>query len=78
MRARARIPDIEKIEMLGLPRSTTNRLRAHGVASIAHLCALRASDLLKMRGVGERSVNSIRWALERLGCELRAEDEVQP
>ena len=69
----ARIADDERIEPLGLPLFITNCLRGNGVSLVTHLCACRASDLLKFPGIGPRSVRHIRKALASRDRHLRAE-----
>ncbi|WP_395066145.1 DNA-directed RNA polymerase subunit alpha C-terminal domain-containing protein [Paraburkholderia silvatlantica] len=61
-----------RIEALGLHSRITNRLRAGGVYRVADLCACSAEDLLRLPGIGKRSIAGVQQAITRAGFSLRA------
>jgi DNA-directed RNA polymerase subunit alpha len=52
---------------LGLSVRTTNCLDEHGICTIGDLLASRREDLLKIANFGEKTLEDVYRALERLG-----------
>ncbi|WP_028210753.1 hypothetical protein [Paraburkholderia mimosarum] len=65
------------IEALCLPNTVTRKLASAGIATVADLCALRASDIqIKVPSVGPVAVERIREVLSLYGLDLLADEEV--
>ncbi len=52
---------------IGLPVRTTNCLEERGIFTVAQLVASRPEDLLKIANFGEKTLEEVYLALERLG-----------
>ncbi|GAB4135736.1 DNA-directed RNA polymerase subunit alpha C-terminal domain-containing protein [Thermopirellula anaerolimosa] len=52
---------------IGLPVRTTNCLEDRGIFTVAQLVASRPEDLLKIANFGEKTLEEVYLALERLG-----------
>jgi DNA-directed RNA polymerase alpha subunit len=63
------------VDSLDINFRVANRLRAAGIYRVCALCRCRASDLMKLRGFGVRSLLEVEAALLRVGRSLRAEKQ---
>lgn len=61
------------VDTLGLSTRTGNCLRRAGIDKIGQLCEYNAKELLKIRNMGERSVQELKECLELLGLNLHEE-----
>lgn len=66
-------PAKAKIEELGLSSRTANALEEGGVKSVAGLIRKTASALKELDGIGDKAVDEISEALDKLGLELKGE-----
>ncbi len=57
---------------IGLPVRTTNCLEERGIFTVAQLVASRPEDLLKIANFGEKTLEEVYLALERLGFYRRS------
>ena len=63
--------DDDSIENLCLPWRIVDALEQEGVTKITELCAMTEEELLEIWGIGGRSVEAIKEALEEEGLRLR-------
>ncbi|MEX3950596.1 DNA-directed RNA polymerase subunit alpha C-terminal domain-containing protein [Paraburkholderia sp. EG287A] len=67
----ATIRPAQDIDVLCLPKQMTRRLRAHGITTVAELCAKRPADILAVTWFGPDTVREIREVLQTYGLDLR-------
>jgi len=64
---------IELISELDLPLIVINSLERAGITEIDELTEKSISQLLKIRGIGEKALSDIRKGLDRIGLELNGD-----
>jgi DNA-directed RNA polymerase subunit alpha len=62
-----------KIDDLNLSSRTTNALMMAGIKSVAGIVRKREQDLYEVEGLGEKAVEEIKEAIEKLGLTLKSE-----
>lgn len=60
-----------KIDDLNLSSRTVNALMMAGIKSVAGIVRKRSEDLLEVEGLGEKAVEEIKEAIEKLGLSLK-------
>ena len=71
------VSSVSAIESLGLGKSLTRRLKAAEVTTLSELAELNRREIQAIHGIGEKTVDKIEQAADKVGIEL-ADDPLAP